>query len=154
MHYNFPRFQPGFVLSVLSLESTCEEKILIAILVVIKSLLSQTWWNCFTGIKIRRESDRKICGDTNEWLHHVKKENMRILFVMLQRASTDVIISLFAHDAARQCARNGDKFGRIDVGTHNYFYLHANRNETSNEKQKTMLLVLANKLLSNSLASR
>lgn len=88
--------------------------------------------------KISGEFDGKIRGDTNEWLYHVEKENTRILFVMLQRASNVItFISLFAHDATRQCARNGDKFGRIDVGTHNYSYLHANRNETSNEKRKT-----------------
>lgn len=65
--------------------------------------------------EIRGEFDRKIRGDTNEWLCRVERENTRTLLVMLQRASIEAT-TLF------RCSRTtrhvlGDKFGRIDVGT-------------------------------------
>lgn len=158
VHYNFPRSQRSFVLSVLPLESNWREKKdcnsncdQVAIVSDVRQIISTE-----LNRKIRREFDRKIHGDTNEWLCRVGRENMRILFVTVWKSiDRRDNISLFAHDAT--CARNGDKFGRIDVGTIILTLTLIEtrpRTESGNYvARRTNSSLVANKPLSNSLAS-
>lgn len=68
--------------------------------------------------EIRKEIDRKLCSDTNEWSYHVERKYMRTLeFIsMLQRISINGTMS-FRCSRTRRCVWSGEKFGRINVGT-------------------------------------
>lgn len=69
--------------------------------------------------EIRRESDRELRGDTNEWLYRVERENMRTLEYSSHASKNidqrDNVISLFTYTTLY--IRSDEEFGRINVGT-------------------------------------
>lgn len=121
MHYNF--HDPGPALfSILLLESASQRKI--PIMIKLRSWFHPAYACAiyhFGVIKqrgIRKEIDRKLRSDMNEWSYHVERENMRTLeFIsMLRRISINGTM-LFCCSRTRRCVWSGEEFGRINVGT-------------------------------------